>query len=108
MDYKDVLEKIDRWQSVMIAADSNIDALMSIMMASPRSDFMAPMRAVLESYTEEVSESISDKDNFLKWWWIDCSFGKVGHAEISLFGCDPITIKNTIDLCGFIHSRNGI
>lgn len=90
---------LDKWQSRMLEADTRLDDLANMLMASPESDFMAAMHAMMGAYTEAVAKLVQDDCDWLSWWWLDCAFGTAGSRDVSLGGgADQRTISNTTDL----------
>lgn len=90
---------LDKWQARMIEADTRLDDLANMLMASPESDFMSAMHAMMGAYTEAVAKIVKDDYDWLSWWWLDCAFGASGAREVSLnHGSDCRLINNTSDL----------
>jgi hypothetical protein len=91
---------LDKWQERMIEANTRMDALSKMLMASPESDFMRAMHALMDGYTEAIAQLVQDDCQWwLSWWWMDCAFGTAGSRSITLnYGKDARTINNTTDL----------
>jgi hypothetical protein len=90
---------LDKWQERMIEANTRMDALSKMLMASPESDFMQAMHALMDGYTEAIAQIVQDDCEWLSWWWMDCAFGTAGSRSITLnYGKDARTINNTTDL----------
>lgn len=97
---------LDKWQARMIEADTNLDALMSMMMASPESDFFGAMYAMMGAYTEAIARIVGDDCDWLSWWWLDCAFGSSGCREITMqreHGGEPRQIDTTEDLAKLLY-----
>lgn len=90
---------LDKWQARMIEADTRLDTLADMLMASPESDFMQAMHAMMGGYTAAVAQLVKDDCDWLSWWWLDCAFGASGIREVTLnHGKDERKINNTTDL----------
>ena len=90
---------LDKWQARMLEADTRLDDLANMLMASPESDFMSAMHAMMGAYTEAVAKLVQDDCDWLSWWWLDCAFGASGSREVMLKrGADEREINNTTDL----------
>ena len=94
---------LEKWQTRMLSADTQLDKLMQMMMASPESDFFSAQYAMMSAYTEAVARIVQDDSDWLSWWWLDCAFGTENCKECKPWGnAEWRTIKNIDDLAQLI------
>lgn len=99
MSVDEIRAILDKWQATMLESDTRFDALMSMMMASPESDFFSAQYAMMGAYTEAVARIVQDDSDWLSWWWLDCAFGASGSRECKPWGsAEWREIENTTDL----------
>ncbi len=99
MSVDEIRAILEKWQTRMLSADTQLDKLMQMMMASPESDFMAAMYAMMGAYTKAVAKLVQDDCDWLSWWWLDCAFGASGSRECKPWGsAEWREIENTTDL----------
>jgi hypothetical protein len=99
MQRNELISILRKWSASMKAMDKQVDFAMDTLGLALESDLVQSMMQMQSDYTEQLSESIGDKANWLAWYWLECNLGSAPKKVYSYtrdITCDSIRKLATI------------